>query len=131
MESVEGVVHWELSEVVVVVVELEVELEAESEVGKGTVVFPPLVDAIPPVAPVALISDSALASLVQDTIVPRSLTEGRAKHDWLEEQLVVFHASATHCASSPEIHAVCPEVHASVDVRVWNSAFNACASCPF
>jgi hypothetical protein len=57
--------------------ESDVQLAVE---GNGTLLLVLLVDKIPPVAPVAAMIEAASASLVQETNVPCSRTEGRAKH---------------------------------------------------
>jgi len=87
------------------------------ETGRGTVVFPDEHEAIPPVAPVALMRESALASLVQERNVPLALTEGRAKHLRDEGHSVDCHADDMQFARAPAMHADWPVVHGSDNFR--------------
>jgi len=90
-----------------VVVESE-GLVAESEElveGNGTSAVP-FAAAMPPVAPEALMRASALFSLVHASVVPRSRTEGKAKHFWVDGQAVVFQVLERHCASALSMQAV-------------------------
>lgn len=106
--------------------------DAPVVVGNGTlVVLLPASGVTPPFAPLAAITERAVASLEQDRMVPASRTDGRAKHCCPFGQATVVHFPFVHVAVSLLMHATCPVVQADFVVKVPNSALRICASCPF
>jgi len=106
--------------------------DAPVVVGNGTLLLLlPASGVTPPFAPLAAITERAVASLEQDRMVPASRTDGRAKHCSPFGQATVVHFPFVHVAVSLLTHATCPVVQADFVVKVPNSAFRICASCPF
>ena len=79
-----------------------------------------------------MVSDGSLRGISTRTcLVPGELTSGSATHVRPPEQGKVTNFPFTHCAKAPWMHAFSLPLHGLAAVRVWNWAFNACASFPF
>jgi hypothetical protein len=88
---------------------------------------------MPPVAPVAAITDAALASLVQVNNTPSALTDGMAKQfcEFAQRPLDVSQVPLTQVAMEFSTQAASPALQGSVAVRFWNMLLSLWASWPF
>jgi len=88
---------------------------------------------MPPVAPVAAMTDAALASLVQVNNTPAALTDGMAKQFCVFAQppLEVSQVPLVQVAMEFSTQATSPALQGSVAVRLWNMLLSFWASWPF
>jgi len=96
----------------------------------GFIEFPDPEPVTSPVAPAALMRESALFSLVQAIVVPFELTDGSAKHCWVGGQrpFEVSNCPFTQEAMAPWTHVVSPLLQEPVAVllaavRNWALSF--------
>jgi hypothetical protein len=88
---------------------------------------------MPPVAPVAAMTDAALASLVQVNNTPPALTDGMAKQFcvFAQRPLDVSQVPLAQVEMEFSTQATSPALQGSVAVRFWNMLLSFWASWPF